>query len=130
MINIDELERQASLATRDATIDVNRDELLFLINRYRELPDLTPEEAAETEPILGLRPDSGDDLAKQRCRSELRRAKRSLEQNRYSFALFADCPDCHVKAGEGCLITGHEARITAAFAALRKLKGSCYGEIV
>jgi hypothetical protein len=128
MIDIDELERQANLAVGDQGILIHRDELLFLINRYRELPDETSEEAAEVGHISGLRPDDGEDSDKRRCKEELRKAKRSLALNRYNFALFAACPECHVRAGADCHGAGHEARINAAFAALHKLRGPEYGE--
>jgi hypothetical protein len=49
MIDIDELERQAKEAKGDEPIGVHREELLFLIARYRELPDLTPEEEGHVD---------------------------------------------------------------------------------
>lgn len=127
MIDIDELERLANLATGDESIRVHRDELLFLINRYRELPDETPEEAAEVR-IPGVRPDAGGDPEQSRCKEQLLKAKRSIAENRYGCALFVECPACHAKAGVNCGGTIHETRITAAFAKLRALRGSDYGE--
>jgi hypothetical protein len=128
MIDIDELERLANLATGDESICVHRDELLFLINRYRELPDETPEEAAELVRVPGVRPDAGEDPEKRSCKEQLLKAKRIIADNRHGYALFVDCPACQVKAGSHCRGTIHETRITAALAALRALRGSDYGE--
>lgn len=134
MIDVDELERQANLASGDTMIGVHRDELLFLIGRYRELPDETDEEAAQPEDVPGVRANFGSDSAEQwmnrarKCQAELHTAKRYIRLNRYNFSLFADCPDCHAKAGRDCHGTGHEGRLTAAFAALHRLRGSEYGE--
>jgi hypothetical protein len=96
----------------DEKIGIHRDELLFLIDRYRELPDETSEEAAEIGHIPDRRRDAGEDPG-----------KRSLALNRYNFALFAACPECLVNAGDDCGGTGHDARINPAFAALHKLRG-------
>src|ERR1700761_6820081 len=52
MIDVDELERLARAAVGDEAIKIHRDELLFLINRYREVPDLTSEGRAIPAPAL------------------------------------------------------------------------------
>ena len=134
MIDIDELEKQANLATGDTPVNVHRDDLLFLIGRYRELPDETPEEAFQSDGIPGLRPEAGERSAEEWmlqarvCQRELRKAKRHIKENRYGFSLFADCPVCHAGPGKDCRVTPHEERLTAAFNALRRLRGSSYGE--
>jgi len=134
MIDIDEIEKQAMFATGGEPIGVDRDELILLINRYRELPDLSQEERSQAAPIPGIRLDDGQadrsGSLVRKCRAELRTAKIDIEQLRYHFSLFADCPDCNVKAGADCRGQGHQARLNAAFAALSKLRGSSYCETV
>ena len=130
MIDIDELERRARFSTAGESIRVDRDELLLLINRYRELPDLSPEERPQPAPIPGIRQDAPLDkstrLARQ-CNDQLQTAKLDLERLRYSFSLFVDCPDCNVKVGEDCRGQGHHVRLNAGFMALQELRGSSMG---
>jgi hypothetical protein len=133
MIDVDELERLAKIAESDQTIGVHRDELLFLINRYRELPDLSSEELSEIGDIPGIDPEPGlSDSARQtrKCQAALREAKRRLAESRNAIAFFVECPDCHARVGHPCSGSGHEARLTTAFAELHRLGGSMYGEEV
>ena len=126
MIDIEQLERLAKLAVGDQSIQVPRDDLLFLINRYRELPDLSQEERSEIGDIPGLNPEPGltqPERQARKCQTALRDAKLRLEVQRNNVALFVECPDCHAGIGRTCGASGHVARLTAAFDELRRHAG-------
>jgi hypothetical protein len=133
MIDVDELERQAKLTSGDNFVRVHRDELVFLINRYREVPDLSEEERSHHDqfpPNTDQRtPEGWRDFA-HRLEGQLVKTKERLESQRYNFALFARCPFCGAEPGKACQVSGHEQRISAAFEALHKLRGSMFGESV